>query len=64
MQPRCARLETPRRKAAVLGDDADNRILECAAAGGADVIVTGARAMLDLNQFQEIRILTPRQFPK
>ena len=39
----------PRRKLKVLKDDADNRILECALAGRADLIVTGDRAMLELS---------------
>jgi predicted nucleic acid-binding protein len=35
--------------------------LECAPLQ-ADVIVTGDRAMLNLNRYQEIRILSLRQF--
>jgi len=53
---------TPRRKLTVLADEPDNRILECAVAGNSDVIVTGDRAFLKLEQFQDIRILTLRQF--
>ena len=52
----------PRRKLGVLGDDADNRILECALAGRADVIVTGDRAMLELREYQGVRIVTLREF--
>ena len=43
-------------------DEPDNRILECAATADADVIVTGDRAMLNLKKYQEIRILSLRQF--
>ena len=43
-------------------DDPDNRILECAAAANADVIVTGDRAMLALGTFEGIAILSLRQF--
>jgi uncharacterized protein len=57
-----AELVVPRRKLAVLGDEPDNRILECAATGNADVIVTGDRAMLNLKEYEEIRILSLRQF--
>jgi uncharacterized protein len=57
-----AELVVPRKKLAVLGDEPDNRILECAATGNADVIVTGDRAMLNLKQYQEVRILSLRQF--
>jgi uncharacterized protein len=52
----------PRRKLGVLRDDADNRILECALAGRADVIVTGDRAMLELGEYQGVRIVTLREF--
>jgi putative PIN family toxin of toxin-antitoxin system len=57
-----AELIVPRKKLAVLDDEPDNRILECAATGHADVIVTGDRAMLNLKKYQEIRILSLRQF--
>jgi putative PIN family toxin of toxin-antitoxin system len=52
----------PRKKLTVLDDEPDNRILECAATGNADVIVTGDRAMLNLKKYQEIRILSLRHF--
>jgi len=55
-------LVVPRKKLAVLDDEPDNRILECAVTGHADVIVTGDRAMLNLKKYQEIRILSLRQF--
>ena len=57
-----AELIIPRKKLAVLDDEPDNRILECAVTGHADVIVTGDRAMLNLKKYQEIRILSLRQF--
>jgi uncharacterized protein len=52
----------PPNKLAVLGDEPDNRILECASTGNADAIVTGDRAMLNLENYQEIRIVSLRQF--
>jgi putative PIN family toxin of toxin-antitoxin system len=52
----------PRRKLTVLRDDADNLILECALAGRADAIVTGDRAMLELGEYQGVRIVTLREF--
>ena len=52
----------PRRKIELLRDDADNRILECAMAGHADLIVTGDRAMLELGEYQGVRIVTLREF--
>jgi putative PIN family toxin of toxin-antitoxin system len=57
-----AELIVPRKRLAVLDDEPDNRILECAVTGHADVIVTGDRAMLNLKKYQEIRILSLRQF--
>ena len=41
----------------VLADEPDNRILECAVAADADLIVTGDRQMLDLGSFRNIRIV-------
>jgi putative PIN family toxin of toxin-antitoxin system len=57
-----AELVVPRKKLAVLDDEPDNRILECAVTGHADAIVTGDRAMLNLKKYQEIRIVSLRQF--
>jgi len=57
-----AELVAPRRKLATLNDEPDNRILECAVAGGVNVIVTGDKAMLNLKRFADIRIITLRQF--
>ena len=42
--------------------DADNRILECALAAGADNIVSGDAHVLDLGSFRGILILSPREF--
>jgi len=55
-------LIVPGEKLTVLDDEPDNRILECAVTGHADVIVTGDRAMLTLKKYQEIRIISLRQF--
>ncbi|HUY37335.1 MAG TPA: putative toxin-antitoxin system toxin component, PIN family [Candidatus Binataceae bacterium] len=52
----------PRRRVTALGDEPDNRILECGIAGRADAIVTGDRAMLRLGAFQGISLLTLRQY--
>ena len=42
----------------------DNRILECALAADADVIVSGDRHLLKLGAHEGITILTPRDFLK
>jgi putative PIN family toxin of toxin-antitoxin system len=57
-----AELVAPRKKLTVLDDEPDNRILECAVTGSADIIVTGDRAMLNLQMYQGIRVLSLRQF--
>lgn len=48
----------PRRKLAVLADEPDNRILECAVTGGAHVVVTGDKTMLALKNFRKVRLLS------
>jgi len=57
-----AEMATPIRRIRALGDEADNRILECAVAGGVDAIVTGDRAVLKLGRFRGIRLLTLREY--
>ena len=57
-----AEVVNPRHRIDVLRDAADNRVLECAAAARADVIVTGDKAMLELGEYEGIRILAPREF--
>lgn len=52
----------PKRKLAVLRDEPDNRILECAVAGHADIIVTGDQAMLELGEHEGIRIMALKTF--
>ncbi len=47
---------------AIKKDDADNRILECAIAADAEIIVTGDSHILELGSFRGIRILTARAF--
>lgn len=43
-------------------DPADNRVLEAAAAGSADLIVSGDRHLLKLKTWRGIRVLEPRAF--
>jgi putative PIN family toxin of toxin-antitoxin system len=47
---------------AVPNDPDDDRVLECAVAGNADLIVSGDKHLLRLGSYQSIRILTVRQF--
>jgi len=46
----------------LLKDDPDNRILECAVAGRADFIVTGDRELMELKEFERIRIVSLRSY--
>jgi putative PIN family toxin of toxin-antitoxin system len=57
-----AEIVAPTRTLAVLADEPDNRVLECASAGGASLIVTGDRAMLALARFGDAEIITLREF--
>jgi putative PIN family toxin of toxin-antitoxin system len=47
---------------AITADDDDNRILECAVAGKADLIVSGDHHLRDLGAFQNIGIVRPIDF--
>lgn len=42
----------------VVVDEPDNRILECAVTGNAEMIVTGDRHLLDLERYEGIEIVT------
>ena len=57
-----ATMVKPTRRLRVLEDAPDNRILECAAAAGADRIVTGDRALLALGEYAGTRILSLREY--
>ena len=45
-------------------DDDDNRVLEAAADGKCNYIVTGDRDLLDLGKYKRIKIITPADFLK
>ena len=46
----------------ILADEPDNRILECALAADADLIITGDRAMLTLQRIGNIRIISLAEY--
>ncbi len=52
----------PKRRLRVVKDDPDNRILECAVAGRAEVVVTGDKALLALKLYEKVRILSLREY--
>jgi len=52
----------PRRRLRVVQDDPDNRILECALAAHAEVIVTGDRALLAVGEYKGVRVVSLREY--
>ena len=56
-----AQMVDPLERIDVLSDEPDNRMLECAVAGGVDVIVTGARSVLALEEFRGVNIVSLRE---
>ena len=52
----------PKRRIRVLKDDTDNRVLECAVTGDAELVVTGDRAMLELGEFEGVRVVSLREY--
>lgn len=53
----------PTEKLTVVNEDTeDNKILECALAAGAEIIVSGDKHLLDLRKYGKTSILTPREF--
>lgn len=52
----------PGEKVSVLQDEPDNRILECALAGRAEIIVTGDKEMLHLKSYKKIKIITLKEY--
>jgi len=57
-----AEIVVPERTVDVLRDEPDNRVLECAVAAGAELIVTGDHAMLDLGRFEGVQIISLRHY--
>lgn len=52
----------PRQRLQVVADEPDNRILECAVTGRADVIVTGDKALLELGEHDGVKIISLRAY--
>jgi putative toxin-antitoxin system toxin component, PIN family len=53
---------SPRRRLRVVHDEPDNRVLECALTGHAQAIVTGDHALLALEDFRGVRLLSLREY--
>jgi uncharacterized protein len=58
----CKLVESKVRLHVVNADEEDNKILECALAARADVIVSGDKHLLELCKFKKTTILTPKEF--
>ena len=52
----------PDQRIRVLRDEPDNRILECAVSGRAELIVTGDKEMLRLKEYMGIKIISLRDY--
>jgi hypothetical protein len=48
----------------IADDPADNKILECAIAAKADMIVSGDHHLLEIKEYEEIKIVTATKFLK
>lgn len=46
----------------IFKDDPDNRILECAFHGKADVIVTGDKEMLKLKEYKGTKVISLKEY--
>jgi uncharacterized protein len=55
-------LVEPKQTVRVLKDEPDNRILECATFGKADIIVTGDKEMLRLREYMGVKIASLREY--
>ncbi|OGW54364.1 MAG: putative toxin-antitoxin system toxin component, PIN family [Nitrospirae bacterium RBG_13_43_8] len=55
-------LISPTRRISILRDEPDNRILECAVSGNADLIVTGDKDMLKLESFEKVNIVSLKKY--
>jgi len=55
-------LVKPTKKISIFKDDPDNRIVECAIHGHADVLVTGDKEMLRLGDYKGIKIMSLREY--
>ena len=54
----------PARQIKILKDEPDNRILECATYGKADLLVTGDKEILQLREYKGIKIISLKEYLK
>jgi len=55
-------IETTSKLAIIKEDPMDNRILECAIDGGAEYIISGDKHLLNLKEYEGIKILKAKEF--
>ena len=55
-------LVKPTQKVSIFKEDPDNRILECAIHGRADVLVTGDKEMLRVREYKSVRIISLKEY--
>ena len=51
-----------RRMKVVITDPSDDKFLECAVAGKADVLISGDKALLGIGRYRRVQIQSPPQF--
>ena len=51
-----------RRLKVVITDPSDDKFLECAVAGKADVLISGDKALLGIGRYRRVQIQSPSQF--
>ncbi len=57
-----AELVKPAGQLRILKDEPDNRILECAVYGKADLLVTGDKKILQLREYKGVRIISLKEY--
>ena len=57
---RLAELHKPKKRISVVSDETDNRVLECAVEGKANLIISGDKHLLKLKSYQNIPIQKPK----
>lgn len=57
-----AEMVNPTARIRVLKDEPDNRILECAVSGKADVVISGDKKMLKLKEYEGVKIISLKKY--
>ncbi len=52
----------PTKRVRLLKDEPDNRILECAIYGKADLLVTGDKEILRLREYEGVKIISLKEY--